>query len=157
MPRRREVPKRHPLPDPKFKSILLAKFVNTVMRGGKKSLSESIVYGALESIGQKLPQEDPLRVFEQAVDNAKPMVQVKSRRVGGATYQVPVEIPTVTQTAIAFRWIIDYSRNRNEKTMAERLAAELMDCFSKQGATIKKREDTHRMAEANKAFAHLRY
>jgi small subunit ribosomal protein S7 len=157
MPRRREVPKRQPLPDPKYKSTLLAKFVNAVMISGKKSVAETIVYGALDIISKKETKEDPLRVFEQALDNAKPLVQVKSRRVGGATYQVPVEIPTVTQTAIAFRWIIEVSRGRSEKTMAERLAGELLDCYSRQGTTIKKREDTHRMAEANKAFAHLRY
>ncbi len=157
MPRRREVPKREPLPDPKYHSIVLTKFVNTVMVCGKKSISESIVYGALAILKGKLPKEDPIRVFEQALENAKPILQVKSRRVGGATYQVPVEIAPATRTALAFRWIIEFSRKRGEKTMAERLAAELMDCYSKQGNTIKRREDTHRMAEANKAFAHLRY
>ncbi len=157
MPRRREVPKRMPLPDPKYHSTILTKFVNTVMVCGKKSVSESIVYGALSLIKTKLPKEDPIKVFETALDNAKPILQVKSRRVGGATYQVPVEIAPATRTALAFRWIIEFSRKRGEKTMAERLAAELMDCFNKQGNTIKRREDTHRMAEANKAFAHLRY
>lgn len=157
MARRREIPKRTPLADPKFNSRVLAKFVNTVMVGGKKSTAESIVYGALEIIRDRNKSEDPIRVFEQAVDNAKPLLQVKSRRVGGATYQVPVEVPSATQQALAFRWIIEFSRNRGEKTMAERLAGELLDCHSKQGNTIKRREDTHRMAEANKAFAHLRY
>jgi len=146
-----------PLPDPKYHSTVLTKFVNTVMVCGKKSVSESIVYGALSIIKNKLPKEDPIKVFESALENAKPILQVKSRRVGGATYQVPVEIAPATRTALAFRWIIEFSRKRGEKTMAERLAAELMDCFNKQGNTIKRREDTHRMAEANKAFAHLRY
>lgn len=157
MPRRREVPKRILLPDPKYRSVVLAKFINAVMRDGKKSVAESIVYGALELVQQRLPQEEAIRVFEQAVDHAKPILQVKSRRVGGATYQVPVEIAPATRQALAFRWIIEFSRNRGEKTMAQRLAAELVDCFNKQGNTIKRREDTHRMAEANKAFAHLRY
>ena len=157
MPRRREVPKRQPLPDPKFKSITLTKFVNTVMVDGKKSTAESIVYGALEQITRRFPKEYAIRIFDKAIDNAKPILQVKSRRVGGATYQVPVEIAPATRTALAFRWIIDYSRKRGEKSMAERLAGELLDCFNKTGNTIKKREDTHKMAEANKAFAHLRY
>ena len=124
---------------------------------GKKSVAESSVYGALEILKKKLPNEDPIRVFETAIDNAKPLLQVKSRRVGGATYQVPVEIAPAVRTALAVRWVIDFSRKRGEKTMAERLAAELLDCFNRQGNTIKRREDTHRMAEANKAFAHLRF
>lgn len=157
MPRRREVTRREPLPDPKFNSITLAKFVNAIMIGGKKSTAESIVYGALEVVRAKLPKEDPIRVFEQALDNAKPLLQVKSRRVGGATYQVPVEIPPATRTALAFRWIIEFSRKRGEKTMAQRLAAELLDCFNNTGNAVKRKEDTHRMAEANKAFAHLRF
>ena len=157
MPRRREVPKRVLLPDPKYKIPLLAKFINTVMVCGKKSVAESSVYGALEILKKKLPNEDPIRVFETAIDNAKPLLQVKSRRVGGATYQVPVEIAPAVRTALAFRWVIEFSRKRGEKTMAERLAAELLDCFNRQGNTIKRREDTHRMAEANKAFAHLRF
>ncbi len=157
MPRRREVPKRILLPDPKYKNVVLAKFINAVMRDGKKSVAEAIVYGALETIQERLPQDEAIQVFEHAVENAKPILQVKSRRVGGATYQVPVEIAPATRQALAFRWIIEFSRNRGEKTMAQRLAAELIDCFNKQGNTIKRREDTHRMAEANKAFAHLRY
>lgn len=157
MPRRREVPKRKSLHDPKYGSTVLSKFINAVMVCGKKSIAEAITYGALERIATKLPNEDTVRVFEQAIDNAKPLVQVKSRRVGGATYQVPVEIPPANQQAMAFRWVIEFSRKRGEKTMAERLAAELIDCFNRQGNTIKRREDTHRMAEANKAFAHLRY
>jgi small subunit ribosomal protein S7 len=157
MPRRREVPKRQPLPDPKYKSLTLARFVNTVMVDGKKSTAESIVYGALDIIKNRFPKEDTIRIFDTAVENAKPILQVKSRRVGGATYQVPVEIAPATRTALAFRWIIDYSRKRGEKSMSDRLAGELLDCFNKTGNTIKKREDTHKMAEANKAFAHLRY
>ena len=157
MARRREIPKRQPLPDPKYKSRILAKFINAVMVCGKKSVAESIVYGALDIMKKKVPQEDPLKMFETGLDNAKPVLQVKSRRVGGATYQVPVEIASGTRQALAFRWIIEFARKRGEKTMAERLAAELLDCFNKQGNTIKRREDTHRMAEANKAFAHLRY
>ena len=157
MARRREIQKRVPMPDPKFGSVTLTKFVNTVMVSGKKSIAESIVYGALDLLKQKIPGEDPIAVFNTAIDNAKPMVHVKSRRVGGATYQVPVEIAPAMRTAIAFRWVIEFSRKRGEKTMRERLAAELLDCYNKQGATIKRREDTHRMAEANKAFAHFRY
>jgi len=157
MPRRREVPKRMPLPDPKFKSVTLTKFINTVMVDGKKSTAESIVYGSLEVIKTRFPKEDAIRIFETAIDNAKPILQVKSRRVGGATYQVPVEIAPATRTALAFRWIIDYARKRGEKSMSDRLAGELLDCFNRTGNTIKKREDTHKMAEANKAFAHLRY
>jgi len=157
MPRRREVAKRAPLPDPKFNSVLLTKFVNTVMICGKKSLAESIVYGALAVMKTKRPNDDAISVFTTAIDNAKPVLQVKSRRVGGATYQVPIEIPAATRTALAFRWIIEFARKRGEKTMAERLAGELLDCHNNQGSTIKRREDTHRMAEANKAFAHFRF
>jgi small subunit ribosomal protein S7 len=124
---------------------------------GKKSVAERIVYGALDVMKQKRPNDDSLVLFTTALDNAKPVLQVKSRRVGGATYQVPVEIPPATRTAIAFRWIIEFSRKRGEKTMAERLAGELMDCSNNQGSTVKRKEDTHKMAEANKAFAHFRY
>jgi small subunit ribosomal protein S7 len=157
MPRRREVPKRVLLPDPKYKNTTLAKFINTVMRGGKKSTAEAIVYGALGLLAERQQGTEPIDVFEGAIENAKPILQVKSRRVGGATYQVPVEITPKNQQALAFRWIIEFSRNRGEKTMEQRLAAELLDCYNKTGNTIKRREDTHRMAEANKAFAHLRY
>jgi small subunit ribosomal protein S7 len=127
------------------------------MTSGKKSVAESIVYGALAILKSKLPKEDTIKLFETAVENARPLLQVKSRRVGGATYQVPVEVPTATRTALAFRWIIEFARKRGEKTMAQRLAAELLDCYNHQGSTVKRREDTHRMAEANKAFAHLRF
>ena len=157
MARRRLIQKRQPLPDPKFNSTLVSKFVNAVMVSGKKSVAESIVYGAMEVIKQKMPKENELKVFEQAIENAKPMLQVKSRRVGGATYQVPVEIAPATRTAIAFRWIIDFSRKRGEKTMAQRLGAELLDCYTQQGSTVRRKDEMHRMAEANKAFAHLRF
>ena len=157
MARRREIVKRTPVADPKYGSVLVSKFVNKVMVCGKKSIAESIVYGAFDILREKVPGEDPLTVFTTAVENAKPLLQVKSRRIGGATYQVPVEIAPETRTAIAFRWIIEFARKRSEKTMAARLAAELIDCFNKQGNVIKRREDTHKMAEANRAFAHLRY
>lgn len=157
MVRRREIVKRPLLPDPKYGSSTLAKFINTVMKNGKKSIAEGIVYGAFDIMKKKVPDQEPLTVFETAVDNAKPLLQVKSRRVGGATYQVPVEIAPAIRTALAFRWIIEFSRKRGEKTMRERLAAELLDCYNKQGATMKRKDDTHRMAEANKAFAHFRF
>jgi len=157
MARRRVAARRETLPDPKYNSATLTKFVNAVMVCGKKSVAEGIVYGALDIVKTKLPNEDPLTIFNAAIDNAKPFLQVKSRRVGGATYQVPVEIAPAQRTAIAFRWIITYARGRGEKTMRERLAAELLDCLNKQGNTIKKKDDTHRMAEANKAFAHFRF
>jgi small subunit ribosomal protein S7 len=127
------------------------------MKNGKKSIAESIVYGAFDILKKKVPDQTPLVIFEQALENAKPLLQVKSRRVGGATYQVPVEIAPATRTAIVFRWIIEFSRKRGEKTMKERLAGELLDCYNKQGTTMKRKDDTHRMAEANKAFAHFRF
>lgn len=157
MARRREIQKREPLADPKYGSTLVSKFINTVMVCGKKSIAESIVYGALDVLKDKVPSEDPLTVFTSALDNAKPLLHVKSRRVGGATYQVPVEIAPAQRTAIAFRWVIEFARKRGEKTMQERLAAELLDCYHRQGSTIKRKDDTHRMAEANKAFAHFRF
>jgi len=157
MARRRETVKRTPLPDPKYNSTVVAKFISTVMVCGKKSVAEAIVYGAFDILAAKVPNESPLTVFTAALENAKPMLQVKSRRIGGATYQVPVEIAPATRTALAFRWIIEFSRKRGEKTMKERLAGELLDCYSKQGATMKRKDDTHRMAEANKAFAHFRF
>lgn len=143
--------------DPKYGSSTVTKFVNAVMKGGKKSVAESIVYGALEIIDSKIPEEDALGAFKMAIENAKPVLQVKSRRVGGTTYQVPVEIAPNTRTAIAFRWVIDFARKRGEKTMKERLAAELLDCYNRQGSTVKRKDDMHRMAEANKAFAHFRF
>jgi len=156
MPRRREVPKRVPLPDPKFHNVTVAKFVNNLMYRGKKSLAENIFYDAMDLIADRT-QADPLEVFQAALDNARPMVEVKSRRVGGSTYQVPVEIRGRRQEALAMRWLISYSRSRAERGMAEQLAAELLDAANNRGATIKKKDDTHRMAEANKAFAHYRW
>ncbi|MBL4585388.1 MAG: 30S ribosomal protein S7 [Pseudomonadales bacterium] len=156
MPRRRVVAKREILPDPKFGSQTLAKFMNHVMVDGKKSTAEAIVYGALESV-QKKTGKDPLEVFEAALDVIAPMVEVKSRRVGGATYQVPVEVRPVRQKALAMRWLVDYSRKRGEKSMALRLAGEIVDASEKKGAAFKKKDDTHRMAEANKAFSHYRF
>jgi small subunit ribosomal protein S7 len=156
MPRRREVPKRIILPDPKFGSELLAKFVNTIMKDGKKSIAESVVYGALDAISAKKGGEG-VEVLEAALDNVRPSVEVKSRRVGGATYQVPVEVRSSRQNALAMRWLVDAARRRGEKSMALKLAGELMDASEKRGSAVKKREDTHRMAEANKAFAHFRW
>lgn len=156
MPRRREVPKRYVLPDPKFNSRLAAKFVNNVMRRGKKSTAEHIFYQALALIEQRSKQ-DPLDVFHKALDNVRPVVEVKSRRVGGATYQVPVEVRSERRDALAMRWIINYSKSRSEKTMVQRLAGELQDAAQNRGGSVKKREDTHRMADANKAFAHYRW
>ncbi|NLI33464.1 MAG: 30S ribosomal protein S7 [Deltaproteobacteria bacterium] len=156
MPRRREVPKRYVLPDPKYNSRLVAKFIVNVMRRGKKSLAESIFYGALDLLEQRTKQ-DPLDLFHKAMENVRPVVEVKSRRVGGATYQVPVEVRNERRDALAMRWIISYSKNRSEKTMVQRLAGELQDAAQNRGGSVKKREDTHRMAEANKAFAHYRW
>jgi small subunit ribosomal protein S7 len=156
MPRRRVVAKREILPDPKFGSLTLAKFMNHVMISGKKSVAERIVYGALATVGEKL-KKDPVQVFEEALENVAPMVEVKSRRVGGATYQVPVEVRPSRRTALAMRWLVEYSRNRGEKSMAARLAGELIDAAQSKGGAVKKREDVHRMAEANKAFSHFRF
>ena len=156
MPRRRVAEKREILPDPKYNSKLVSKFINIMMEDGKKSTSERTCYGAFDIIKDKTGN-DPLKVFKTAIENVKPVLEVKPRRVGGATYQVPVEIRPQRRAALAFRWIINYSRARSEKTMGERLAAELMDAFNNTGASVKKREDTHRMAEANKAFAHYRW
>ena len=154
MPRRRKVTKREILPDPKYHNKLVAKFINAIMRRGKKSIAEKIFYTALDIVENKTDQSG-LEVFEKAVANVRPILEVKSRRVGGATYQVPVEVPTDRSIALAMRWLIQYSRARGEKTMAEKLAAELIAASKKEGASIKKREDTHKMAEANKAFAHF--
>ena len=156
MPRRRVVAKREVLPDPKFGNVTLAKFMNHVMISGKKSVAERIVYGALEAVKTKL-NRDPLEVFEEALENIAPMVEVKSRRVGGATYQVPVEVRPSRRTALAMRWLVDYSRGRGEKSMPARLAGELIDASQNKGSAVKKREDVHRMAEANKAFSHFRF
>jgi small subunit ribosomal protein S7 len=156
MPRRREVAKRVILPDPKYNDRLVAKFMNAVMLDGKKSVAESIVYGAFDLIAER-GSEEPLEVFKKALDNVRPMLEVKSRRVGGSTYQVPVEVRPERRNALAFRWLISYARGRGEKTMRERLAGEFMDAAANRGAAVKKKEDTHRMAEANKAFAHYRW
>jgi small subunit ribosomal protein S7 len=156
MPRRREVAKRYVLPDPKYNSKLAAKFINNVMRRGKKSVAENIFYGALDLIEQRAKQ-DPLELFNKALDNIRPVIEVKSRRVGGATYQVPVEVRHERRDALAMRWLINYANQRSEKTMVQRLAGELQDAAQGRGASVKKREDTHRMAEANKAFAHYRW
>ncbi|MHA7834938.1 MAG: 30S ribosomal protein S7 [Algiphilus sp.] len=155
--RRRRAEARKVLPDPKFHSELLAKFINMLMFSGKRSVAEKIVYGALDIVQAKQGIEDPLPVVEQALDNVRPTVEVKSRRVGGATYQVPVEVRTVRRNTLAMRWIIDATRKRGEQGMAQRLAGELMDAAESRGAAVKKREDTHRMAEANKAFSHFRW
>ncbi|NOZ55292.1 MAG: 30S ribosomal protein S7 [Calditrichaeota bacterium] len=156
MPRRKRPQKREVLPDPKYHSVLVTKFINNLMMRGKKSLAERIFYSALDRIQEKTGQEG-LEVFEKAVANAKPLLEVKSRRVGGATYQVPVEVRPERQQSLAIRWLINAARARSEHTMAERLAAELIAASRGEGAAIKKREDTHRMAEANKAFAHFRW
>ena len=156
MPRRRLVAKRVVLPDPKFGSELLAKFVSMLMVDGKKSVAESVIYGALDQVAGKT-KGDAMQVLDKAFDNVRPTVEVKSRRVGGATYQVPVEVRSVRRTALAMRWLIDAARSRGEKSMALRLAAEIMDAAENRGSAVKKREDTHRMADANKAFAHYRW
>ncbi|KAF0802585.1 30S ribosomal protein S7 [Alcanivorax xiamenensis] len=156
MPRRRVVAKREILPDPKFGSQLLAKFMNHVMVDGKKSVAERIVYGALDIVAERKSGES-LELFEKALDNIRPVVEVKSRRVGGATYQVPVEVRPSRRTALAMRWLVDSARKRGEKSMAQRLAGEVMDAAEGKGAAMKKREDVHRMAEANKAFSHFRF
>jgi small subunit ribosomal protein S7 len=156
MPRKGAVPKRDVLPDPKYKSKLVSKFINCMMKDGKKSVSESIMYRAFDII-EKKTKEPPMKIFERAMENVKPIVEVKSRRVGGSTYQVPVEVRRSRRAALGIRWLIGFARRRTEKTMSERLAAELMDAANQRGAAIKKREDTHRMADANKAFAHYRW
>ena len=159
MSRRAQAPVRHILPDPKFNSDMLAKFMNVVMKSGKKSAAERIIYGAIERITEKTGKQggDALNVLSQALENVKPVVEVKSRRVGGATYQVPVEVRSTRRQTLAMRWVIEAARGRSEKSMAARLAHELMEAAENRGAAVRKREDTHRMAEANKAFAHYRW
>ena len=156
MPRKGPVPKREILPDPKYKSVLAMRFINRLMNDGKKSTAESIFYQSLDALGEKAG-EDPLRAFEKAVDNVKPHVEVKSRRVGGATYQVPIEVRPERQTSLAIRWLIGYARGRGEKGMVDKLSNELLDAYNQRGGAVKKKEDVHRMAEANKAFAHYRW
>jgi len=159
MSRRAQAPVRTILPDPKFSNLMLAKFMNVIMKSGKKSAAERIIYGALERISEKTGRQgaEAIDVLSQALDNVKPVVEVKSRRVGGATYQVPVEVRATRRQTLAMRWVIEAARARSEKSMAFRLAHELMDAAESRGAAVRKREDTHRMAEANKAFAHYRW
>jgi small subunit ribosomal protein S7 len=156
MSRRRAAERREILPDPKFGNLMLARFINMVMKSGKKSVAERIIYGALDQI-QSRGDSDPIELLDKALDNIRPSVEVKSRRVGGATYQVPVEVRPARRTTLAMRWVIDAARKRGEKSMALRLAGELMDASESRGSAVKKKEDTHRMAEANKAFAHYRW
>ncbi|MCJ8503112.1 30S ribosomal protein S7 [Desulfatitalea alkaliphila] len=156
MPRRREVPVRTVIPDAKYNSKLVAKFISALMRDGKKSVAESLLYGSFDMIEEKTKGQ-PVKVFEQALDNVRPMIEVKSRRVGGSTYQVPTEIRPSRRTALAIRWLISYARNRSELGFAAKLAGELMDAANSRGGAVKKKEDTHKMAEANKAFAHYRW
>jgi small subunit ribosomal protein S7 len=156
MPRRREVPERIIIPDARYNSQLVSKFIAVIMRDGKKSVAESILYGAFGIIEEKTGKP-PLELFEQAVDNTRPMIEVKSRRVGGSTYQVPTEVRPSRRTALAIRWLINFSRSRSEKGMAQKLAGELLDAANNRGSSVKKKEDTHKMAEANKAFAHYRW
>ncbi|WP_159821649.1 30S ribosomal protein S7 [Colwellia sp. 20A7] len=157
MPRRRVVGQRKILPDPKFHNELLAKFINILMVDGKKSTAEKIVYGALDILTDKNTEKTHLEMFEEALDNIRPQVEVKSRRVGGSTYQVPVEVRPVRRNALAMRWLVEAARKRGEKSMAQRLANEMLDASDSKGSAVKKREDVHRMAEANKAFAHYRW
>ena len=156
MSRRHSAEKREINPDPKFGNVVLSKFMNSIMHAGKKSVAETIVYGALDIIENKTKQS-PLAIFQQALDNVMPAIEVRSRRVGGATYQVPVEVRTTRRQALGIRWIISAARDRNEKTMTERLSAELLDASNNRGNAVKKREDTHKMAEANRAFSHYRW
>ena len=156
MPRRNSPPKREILPDPRFQNLTVAKFMNMVMMDGKKSIAEKIIYGALDEVASK-KGSDPIEALDAALENVRPSVEVKSRRVGGATYQVPVEVRPIRRDSLAMRWLIDAARKRGEKTMAKRLAGELVEASESRGSAVKKREDTHRMAEANKAFAHFRW
>ena len=156
MPRRREIPKREILPDPKYSSGDVAKFVNVLMSQGKKSVAERVFYGALKKVEDRA-KDDPIKLFKKAVDNVKPTLEVKSRRVGGSNYQVPVEVRPARRTALAIRWLITYANDRGEKTMQDKLAGEILDAANSRGNAMKKKEDTHKMAEANKAFAHYRW
>ncbi|MAF94248.1 MAG: 30S ribosomal protein S7 [Rhodospirillaceae bacterium] len=156
MSRRRAAEKRKILPDPKYKDLVVAKFTNSLMLNGKKSVAESIIYGAFDLIENKSGQ-DPLKTFHEAIENVKPGVEVRSRRVGGATYQIPIEVRSDRRQALAIRWLVDLARQRSENTMTERLSGELLDAANNRGAAVKKREDTHKMAEANKAFSHYRW
>ena len=157
MSRRHSAEKRETAPDPRYGSNTLAKFINKVMECGKKSIAQRIVYNAIEKFANRVKAESPLEAFEQALENAKPALEVKSRRIGGATYQVPIEIPANRRTSMAMRWIINHSRAKAGRSMEDALAGELSDCYNNQGTTIKKKDDTHRMAEANKAYAHYKW
>lgn len=157
MSRRRRAEKRQTPPDPIYGSLILAKFINKVMEDGKKSVARRVVYNALDKFAKRVKADDPLIAFEQALENAKPSLEVKSRRIGGATYQVPIEIPHNRRISMAMGWIINYSRAKAGRSMEDGLSSELVDCFNNQGSTIKKKDDTHRMAEANKAFAHYKW
>ncbi len=157
MSRRKVAEKRPTEPDARFKSVLVSKFTNGLMERGKKSVARRIFYDAMDIIATKLPEEEPLVVFEEAMDKVRPRVEVKSRRVGGATYQVPMEVRQTRRNALAIRWIIGFAQSRSGRSMSEKLAAELLDAYNERGASVKKRDDTHRMAEANKAFAHYRW
>jgi small subunit ribosomal protein S7 len=157
MPRRKIIEKRTINPDPRYNSILVTKFTNGIMETGKKSLAQRIFYGAMDIIEQQVSDQEPIAVFDKAMEKVRPKVEVKSRRVGGATYQVPVEVRPERRNALAIRWIISFAKSRSGKTMSEKLAAELMDAYNERGGSVKKRDDTHRMAEANKAFAHYRW
>lgn len=157
MPRRREVAKRVILPDPKFKDLLVAQFINCMMRDGKKSIAEAIMYDTLNAIEARTGNEEAIRIFRQAVENVRPAVEVRSRRVGGSTYQVPVEVRQERRNALAFRWLIQFARKRPETTMVERLTNEILDASNNRGSAIRKKDETHRMADANKAFAHFRW
>ncbi len=157
MSRRRVISQKPVKPDGRYKSEQASRFINKLMTRGKKSVSEGIFYGAMDILDAKVASEDPMDIFTKALNNVKPLLEVKSRRVGGSTYQVPIEVPTSRRVSVAMRWIIDFSRSRGEKTMQDRLAAELLDAYNNTGNSIKKKSDTHRMAEANKAFAHYRW
>lgn len=157
MPRKKLLDKRPVAPDPRFNSVLVSKFTNGLMESGKKTVARRLFYDAMEIIGSKIVDNEPLTVFEEAMENVRPRVEVKSRRVGGATYQVPVEVRPERRNALAIRWIINFAKSRSGQTMSEKLAAELLDAFNSRGASVKKKDDTHKMAEANKAFAHYRW
>jgi len=157
MSRRNTADKRVTVPDPRYNNVLVAKFTNGLMERGKKSVARRIFYDAMDFIDTKVPDEEPMLIFEQAMENVRPRVEVKSRRVGGATYQVPMEVRQARRNALAIRWIISFAQSRSGKTMSEKLAAELLDAYNERGAAVKKKDDTHRMAEANKAFAHYRW
>ena len=157
MPRRKIVAKRQIEPDPRFNSVLVAKFINGLMERGKKSVARNIFYGAMDLVAERVSEDEPLEVFERAMEKIRPRVEVKSRRVGGATYQVPIEVRPERRNALAIRWMVDFSNKRSGRSMSEKLAGELIDAYNNRGAAVKKREDTHKMAEANKAFAHYRW